>query len=182
MSDAAEEVILVDPEDRQVGVASKLEVHRNGDLHRAFSVLIHDGNGKVLLQKRHKAKYHSGGLWSNTCCGHPRPGEDAKSAAARRLGEEMGVACTLTPLGTLQYRADVGGGLIEHELVHLHCGIYEGPVSPDRREAELYAWKTLAEIEAEAATAPERFTAWFCLYVQKRWPLRMPRPEMGSRG
>jgi isopentenyl-diphosphate delta-isomerase len=173
MSDASEEVVLVDLEDRPIGVASKLDAHRNGDLHRAFSVLIHDGKGKVLLQKRHKAKYHSGGLWSNTCCGHPRPGEDTMGAAARRLREEMGVACPLTPLGTLQYRADVGAGLIEHELVHLHSGVYDGPVSPDEGEAELYAWKTLAEVEAEAATEPERFTAWFCLYVRKGWPLQI---------
>ena len=96
-----------------------------------------------------------------------------RARAARRRRRNGGRVYALTPLGTLRYRADVGDGLIEHELVHLHCGVYEGPVSPDSREAELYAWKTLAEIEADAATSPERFTAWFCLYVQKRWPLQI---------
>ncbi len=173
MIDTAEEVILVDPQDRPIGVASKLDAHRNGDLHRAFSVLIHDGKGKVLLQKRHKDKYHSGGLWSNTCCGHPRPGEETMNAAARRLGEEMGFTCELAPMGNLQYRADVGDGLIEHELVHLHSGVYAGPVLPDSREAELFAWRTPEEIETEAEAFPERFTAWFCIYVKRRWPLRI---------
>ena len=172
MSDATEDVILVDAEDRSLGVASKLVAHRSGDLHRAFSIIIHDGRGRLLLQKRHSAKYHSGGLWSNACCGHPRPGEDTINAAARRLREEMGIVCKLTPLGTLRYRAEVGGGLIEHELVHVYRGIYQGPVVHDDREAEQCAWKLLGEIEAEAAVSPDRFTAWFGLYLKEGWPLR----------
>ncbi len=165
MDDASEEVILVDASDRALGTAPKLDAHRSGDLHRAFSVLIDDGNGNLLLQKRHVDKYHSGGLWTNACCGHPRPGEDALTAARRRLQEEMGIACALSPLGTLVYRADVGDGLVEHELVHLFGGKHTGTVHPDAREAEAYAWRPLEEVLQEASSAPQRFTAWFRYYL-----------------
>lgn len=165
MNDRAEEVILVDAEDRPVGAAPKLEVHRRGDLHRAFSILIHDGAGNLLLQKRHHRKYHSGGLWTNACCGHPRPGEEIEAAARRRLAEEMGIACELSPLGTLIYRAEVGSGLIEHELVHLFCGLYTGTVRPNPSEAEDHAWGPMHEIRREVAAAPQRFTVWFRRYL-----------------
>jgi isopentenyl-diphosphate delta-isomerase len=167
MDDAAEMVVLVDASGRAVGTAAKLEAHRRGDLHRAFSILIHDGAGKLLLQKRHAGKYHSGGLWTNACCGHPRPGEDVADAAQRRLVEEMGIRCALSPLGTLIYRADVGGGLVEHELVHLFAGVYRGAVDPDPHEAEDYAWRSLDEVRREAAAEPQRFTAWFRLYLSE---------------
>jgi isopentenyl-diphosphate delta-isomerase len=167
MSDATEEVVLVDAEDRPIGTAPKLSVHHSGILHRAFSILIHDGAGNLLLQKRHPAKYHSGGLWTNTCCGHPRPGEDVVAAAQRRLEEEMGFNCELSPLGTLIYRAEVGGGLVEHELVHLFAGVYRGAVHPDAQEAEDYAWRPLGEVQREAAAQPHRFTAWFRRYLDE---------------
>ncbi len=168
MNDAAEEVILVDADDAPVGTAPKLEAHRRGDLHRAFSVLIHDGAGNLLLQKRHADKYHSGGLWTNACCGHPRPGEDTLAAARRRLEEEMGIRCDLSPLGALIYRADVGGGLIEHELVHLFSGVHTGPVHADAQEAEDYGWRPLAQIRQEAAASPQHFTVWFRRYLGER--------------
>jgi isopentenyl-diphosphate delta-isomerase len=165
MNDAAEEVILVDADDRPLGTAGKLAAHRVGQLHRAFSVIVHDGAGNLLLQKRHVSKYHSGGLWTNTCCGHPRPGEATEAAAVRRLEEEMGFHCPLRPLGELTYRADVGNGLIEHEFVHVYEGRYTGVVQPDPEEAEDYAWRPLGEIRHDAVAAPERFTAWFRLYL-----------------
>jgi len=171
MDDTVEEVVLVDAADRQIGTAPKLDAHRRGVLHRAFSVFIHDGEGNLLLQKRHPAKYHSGGLWTNTCCGHPRPGEDVGAGARRRLMEEMGIACALAPLGTLTYRADVGGGLIEHELVHLFAGVYGGEVHPHALEAEDYAWRPLGALRREAAGEPERFTAWFRRYLDEPWCL-----------
>jgi len=167
MNDATEEVILVDVQDRRVGTAAKLAAHRRGDLHRAFSVLIHDGEGNMLLQKRYALKYHSGGLWTNACCGHPRPGEDTLAAAQRRLREEMGFSCALMPLGSLVYRADVGEGLIEHELVHLFLGQHEGPVCPDAREAEDHAWRPLEAIRREVAAHPQRFTVWFRRYLEE---------------
>lgn len=170
MNDALEAVILVDADDIEIGTAPKLEAHRRGDLHRAFSVLIHDGAGNVLLQKRHPAKYHSGGLWTNACCGHPRPGEDTQAAAERRLAEEMGFACALSPRRTLIYRADVGDGLVEHELVHIYTGIWNGPVHPDFQEAENFAWRPLQEVQREAADDPDQFTVWFRRYlVHRAW-------------
>lgn len=165
MSDALESVILVDSDDRPLGTAPKLDVHRSGELHRAFSILVHDGDGRVLLQKRHKGKYHSGGLWTNTCCGHPRPGEDVADAARRRLVEEMGFSCPLTLERRLIYRAEVGSGLIEHELVHLFVGSWRGGVSPAPGEAEAYEWRSIQDLTLELCSDPHRFTAWFPLYL-----------------
>jgi isopentenyl-diphosphate delta-isomerase len=139
-----------------------------GQLHRAFSVVVHDGAGNLLLQKRHVGKYHSGGLWTNTCCGHPRPGEVTEAAAVRRLVEEMGFRCPLRLLGTLTYRADVGNGLIEHEFVHVYEGRYAGEVQPDPDEAEDYAWRPLGDIRRDAAASPDLIPAWFKLYLAKR--------------
>lgn len=168
MIDQLESVILVDRDDRPLGTAPKLDVHRSGDLHRAFSILIHDGAGRLLLQKRHRDKYHSGGLWTNACCGHPRPGEDTATAAHRRLREEMGFACDLTAQQSLIYRADVSDGLIEHEYVHIFTGCWHGSVHPDETEAEAHAWRPLEEVTADAARTPERFTVWFRLYLENR--------------
>lgn len=165
MNEAAERVILVDADDRTLGTASKLEAHERGELHRAFSVLIHDGDGNMLLQKRHPGKYHSGGLWTNACCGHPRPGEETLAAASRRLAEEMGFSCPLRPLSSLVYRADVGGGLVEHELVHLFTGVWRGSIAPHAYEVETYAWWPLYSVRQAAATSPDRFTAWFRIYI-----------------
>ncbi len=165
MNDAEERVILVDRDDRPLGTAPKLEAHLRGDLHRAFSVLIHDGAGNMLLQKRHVAKYHSGGLWTNACCGHPRPGEDTLSAAQRRLAEEMGISCPLEPMQAFAYRADVGSGLIEHEFVHLYSGRWNGSVAPDPAEAEAHAWQPASSVREQISADPDRFTAWFRLYL-----------------
>ncbi len=166
MIDALETVILVDERDQPLGTAPKLDVHRRGDLHRAFSVIVHDGAGHLLLQKRHPAKYHSGGLWTNACCGHPRPGEATQEAASRRLAEEMGFSCPLTPLQSLIYRADVGNGLVEHEFVHIFTGCWQGKVEPAADEVEAYAWSPLGDVQIDAADNPERYTAWFRLYLQ----------------
>ncbi|MCZ7595131.1 MAG: isopentenyl-diphosphate Delta-isomerase [Hyphomicrobium sp.] len=167
MNDARETVILVDAADQPVGTAPKLAAHQRGDLHRAFSVLIHDGAGQLLLQKRHAGKYHSGGLWTNACCGHPRPGEETQAAALRRLNEEMGFSCPLVPLGALIYRAEVGGGLIEHEYVHLFTGRWCGAVTPHPDEAEAHAWRTLSTVQTDVAAHPDRYTAWFRLYLTR---------------
>jgi isopentenyl-diphosphate delta-isomerase len=158
MNDALEKVILVDRADRPLGTAPKLEAHRRGELHRAFSVLICDGAGKMLLQKRHSAKYHSGGLWTNACCGHPRPGEDTRGAACRRLAEEMGFGCELIPIGTLIYRDEVGDGLIEHEFVHLYQGRWTGMPQPNPSEIEAYEWRASDTVRREAVLYPSRFT------------------------
>ena len=176
MRDQEELLVLVDAGDHVIGTAGKLEAHHAGALHRAFSVIVWDGMGRQLLQKRHVRKYHSGGLWTNACCGHPRPGEAIGAAASRRLEEEMGFVCLLAPLGTITYRAELDGGMTEHELVHVFRGVYEGTVAPNPQEAEGYQWASLDELRADSAAAPERYSVWFRQYVAAQWPMALARP------
>jgi isopentenyl-diphosphate delta-isomerase len=153
-------VILVDENDRPLGSDAKLAVHRDGRLHRAFSVFVFDEAGRVLLQRRARAKYHSGGKWANTCCGHPEPQTDILEAAARRLQEEMGFRCPLHEVGRFTYRADLDGGLIEHEVDHVLVGQTTLTPRPDPREVEAWRWTSLAELQRDLAAAPERFVVW----------------------
>ncbi len=171
-----ERVVLVDEADRPIGTAPKMQAHREGRLHRAFSVVVRDRAGRFLLQKRHVGKYHSGGLWTNTCCSHPRPGEPVEAAARRRLIEEMGIEATLEPLLTTIYRAELDNGLVEHELVHVFGAVYEGPVRPDPSEAEGYAWVSPEELEADLRARPERYSYWFRLYLAEHRPSLELRP------
>jgi isopentenyl-diphosphate delta-isomerase len=156
-----EHVVLVDETDRPVGTERKLAAHVSGALHRAFSVFVFDGAGSLLLQRRARTKYHSGGFWANTCCGHPRPGESVHEAATRRLREEMGVGCELRSLTTFRYRADVGNGLVEHEYDHIFVGRFDGAPSPDPDEVEDWRWVTMGELTGEIARDADRFAAWF---------------------
>ncbi len=165
-----EPLVLVDLEDRPIGIAPKLAVHREGRLHRAISVVLRDSAGRFLLQKRHPGKYHSGGLWTNTCCSHPRPGEEPAAAARRRLAEEMGIEVALAHLLTTIYRAEVGNGLIEHELVHVFGAVYDGPVRPDPQEAEDFAWVSPEQLEVDLRTRPECYSFWFRLYFLEHRP------------
>lgn len=176
MDDGRERVVLVDAADRQVGTAPKLEAHRRGLLHRALSVIVRDGEGRLLLQQRHHRKYHSGGLWTNTCCSHPRPGEPVELAAGRRLREEMGFSCPLLPLTTVTYRAEVGHGLVEHELVHVFAGAFAGAVRPDPREADGFTWVTPAALGADLAAFPARYSVWFRKYCAEHWDLIVDDP------
>lgn len=166
-----EKVVLVDERDQETGIAEKLAAHRAGLLHRAFSVIIWDDRGRQLLQKRAMSKYHSAGLWTNACCGHPRPGESVADAAARRLTEEMRITCPLEHLGTVRYRADFENGLTEHEIVHIYRGRYTGPVEADPAEAEDVAWRALSDIRDEAAAHPEYYTVWFRTYLGEDWTM-----------
>lgn len=174
MQDSEEMIVLVDADDRIIGTGDKIETHRKGALHRAFSVMVWNSTGRLLVQKRASRKYHSGGLWTNACCGHPRPEEEIAAAACRRLEEEMGFACKLSPLGIITYRAELDGGMIEHELVHVFRGLHDGKVAPDADEAEDYRWASPAEIRADLAAMPERYSAWFREYFAARWPLALP--------
>ena len=161
-----DDVVLVDESDRETGRAGKLEAHRQGQLHRAISVLVHDGENRQLLQKRQHGKYHSQGQWSNACCSHPRPGEAPEAAAHRRLQEEMGFDCPLDFLFTTIYRRDVGNGLIEHELVHVFAGQYRGAVAPDPEEADGYQWLDFDAMCADIERAPEAYSAWLRIYLE----------------
>ena len=155
-----EYVVLVDPSDREVGTEEKLAAHQRGALHRAFSVFVFNASGQLLLQRRAASKYHSAGLWSNTCCGHPRPHEPTSDAAARRLHEEMGISCALDHVGSFIYRAALEHGLIEHELDHVFTG--DSDARPVMNDAEVAQWRWVdrATLVDEMTTEPERFTAW----------------------
>jgi isopentenyl-diphosphate delta-isomerase len=169
MDDWDERVILVDDQDRELGTAGKLAAHREGTLHRALSVVIRDSGGRFLLQKRALGKYHSGGLWTNTCCSHPRAGEPVAAAANRRLAEEMGITCLLVPLFTTRYHAELDSGMTEHELVHVFGGLHDGPVHPNPAEADDYAWVEPGALKCDLETSPARYSVWFRKYLLQHW-------------
>ena len=155
------DVILVDQADRPVGRMEKQEAHRKGLLHRAFSFFLLDGS-KLLIQRRALDKYHCGGLWSNTCCSHPAPGEPVLSAAERRLDEELGIKnARLRELDTFLYRAAFPNGLAEHELDHVLLGEYSGPVRPDPMEIAQVRWIDLEELQRDLQAFPQWYTPWF---------------------
>lgn len=155
-------VVLVDNTDQAVGTADKRRAHLKGWLHRALSVFVFDEAGRLLLQKRASEKYHSGGQWSNTCCSHPQPGEAPIDAATRRLSEEMGFSCSLSPAFTFTYRASVGPNLIEHEYDHVFTGIVKDVVpEPDPTEVADWAWVTSSALRNDVSANPDRYTIWF---------------------
>jgi isopentenyl-diphosphate Delta-isomerase len=158
---AEERVILVDERDREIGTAPKLRAHREGALHRAISVFVLNGRGEMLLQRRAHAKYHSGGLWSNACCSHPRPGEETAAAAARRLKEEMGLRTPLRWVHSFTYRAALADGLWEHEYDHVFVGRTDADPRPDPGEVAEWRWVAIDELSRELERHPERFTVWF---------------------
>jgi isopentenyl-diphosphate delta-isomerase len=153
-----EMVILVDRHDRQIGVEEKMKAHREGKLHRAFSIFIFNQKSEMLLQKRAPNKYHSGGLWTNACCSHPRPGESVEQAAVRRLKEEMGFHCALQ---------EAFHGLIEHEFDHVFVGTYDGEIHPNRREVVGYRWLSPNALKEDVRKFPEAYTTWFKLAVPR---------------
>lgn len=175
-----ESLVLIDADDREIGTAEKLDAHRRGLLHRAFSVIVWDSAGRLLLQKRAAGKYHSAGLWTNACCGHPRPGEATEAAAKRRLAEEMGFTCPLEWLGTVRYEAAFDNGLAEHEIVHVFRGRHDGPIAPDPAEAEDYRWRDLAAVRSDMADAPHGFSVWFRRYMAESWPVALMPPRSCS--
>jgi isopentenyl-diphosphate delta-isomerase len=161
-------VILVDADDVAVGTAGKLDAHRRGLKHRAISALVRNSKGEFLLQRRNPAKYHSGGLWTNACCSHPLPNESVIAAARRRLAEEMGIACDLTPMFVFHYNLPVPGGLIENEVVHVFGGRHDGPVRPEPAEVSEWKWIGFDALKDDMRTRPEAYTAWFRQYLDKR--------------
>lgn len=161
-------VVLVDGDDVEVGVAAKLAAHRPpAPLHRAISVFLHDGAGRLLLQRRSDAKYHFAGLWANTACGHPAPGEDVEETARRRLAAELGaVAGPLRDVGTVVYEAaDPVSGLAEHELDHVLFGRLLGGVDPRPDEVAEVCWATPAEVSALVASRPSTVAPWLAIVL-----------------
>ncbi|MGX5820011.1 isopentenyl-diphosphate Delta-isomerase [Chitinophaga lutea] len=160
-------VILVNEQDEPVGTMEKMEAHQKGLLHRAFSVFVTNTKGEMLLQQRARDKYHCGGLWTNTCCSHPLPGEDTLAAAHRRLQEEMGFDCPLHELFSFTYRAMFDNGLTEHEFDHVYLGKYDGPLLPDAAEVQTYRYLSIPDIRLWMETQPGDFTPWFKLAFPK---------------
>ena len=162
-----EQVILVDPMDREIGTEEKLKAHREAKLHRAFSIFIFNAVGELLLQKRAETKYHSGGLWTNTCCSHPRPDEKLHCAARRRLNEEMGFDCELTELFSFIYYAELENNLSEHELDHVFVGCYDGQPSPNPDEVDDWKWMEIEKLKWDVEENPEHYTYWFKLILNR---------------
>lgn len=162
-----EQVILVDEKDTAIGSLPKMEAHEKGLLHRAFSVFIFNSAGEMLLQQRAAHKYHSPGLWSNSCCSHPRPGEATKDAAMRRLQEEMGFSTPLEKAFDFIYKTTFDNGLTEHEFDHVFIGYYNGTVLPDQAEVSDYAYYAPGEIETALENEADRFTTWFQIAFPK---------------
>ncbi len=163
-----EYVVLVDENDREIGIEEKIKAHENGGkLHRAFSIFIFNKNGKMLLQRRALTKYHAPGLWSNTCCSHPRPGEEVEKAAHRRLREEMGFDCELKWLFATIYKADVGNGLTEWEYDHVFIGTFDGEPEPNPEEVCEWKWISIEELVEDVKKKPEKYTPWFRILLPK---------------
>ncbi|HLZ89421.1 MAG TPA: isopentenyl-diphosphate Delta-isomerase [Puia sp.] len=159
-----EEVILVNQEDTPLGTMEKMEAHRKALLHRAFSVFIFNSRGEMLLQRRAPGKYHSPGLWTNACCSHPRPGEETRAAACRRLREELGFTTELEKLFDFTYRSEFDNGLTEFEFDHVFVGHYDKEdIRPNAAEVSDYGYRSLEEIKEGLVAHPEFFTSWFHL-------------------
>ena len=161
-------VILVDENDNPLGNIVKAEAHLKGLLHRAFSIFIFNGEGKLLLQKRAQTKYHSGGLWTNTCCGHPSPGEIISDAANRRLYEEMKIKTPLSSVCSFKYKADLNNGLIEHEIDHVFYGLTDQVPEPDPLEAEDWKYIDPINLVSDINKQPEIYTAWLKICIDRK--------------
>jgi isopentenyl-diphosphate delta-isomerase len=162
---ADEQLILVDEDDRATGTGGKTDIHRAGLLHRAFSIFVVNGEGRILLQQRNREKYHSGGLWANSCCGHPRPGERTVDAASRRLNEELGIVIPLTFGFFARYRADLDHGMQENEFVHVYFGLLQSAPQPNPVEVADVAYLSADEIQRRVQQKPETFAYWFRHYM-----------------
>ena len=162
-----EYVVLVDNKDNQIGLMEKQAAHVNPTLHRAFSIFIFNSKGEMLLQQRALTKYHTPGLWTNTCCSHPRDGESLQQATKRRLMEEMGMECDLKEVFSFIYKADVMQGLIEHEFDHVFVGTTDVTPIINREEVESYKYETIENIKKDIEKNPENYTAWFKIAFAK---------------
>lgn len=162
-----EKVILVNDQDQPTGLCEKMEAHKKGLLHRAFSIFIFNSKNQMLIHKRAKGKYHSGGLWTNACCSHPREHETIQKAAHRRLREEFGFDCELQEVFSFTYKAVLDKGLQEHEFDHVLLGRFEGPIdAPNPDEIEEYRWIDIKALIQETEIMPEKYTIWFLIALK----------------
>lgn len=158
-------VILVDQHDTPIGTMEKLEAHQKGILHRAFSILLFNSRGELLIQKRSAAKYHSGGLWTNTCCSHPLPNESMEEASRRKLQQEMGIDVPLEFAYKFIYTATLDKNLIEHEYDHVFIGHYNGTPTPNPEEVEDWKYVDLSTLRSDVLKNENHYTAWFKLIL-----------------
>lgn len=156
-----EHVILVDKYDNEIGSSRKMEAHRSGNLHRAYSIVLFNSKGELLLQQRADTKYHSGGLWTNSCCSHPKPGEVTRESAIRRLQEEMGINCDLRYIFKFIYNTDLNNQLIEHELDHVFFGEYDGIPTINPAEAKGWKYMSMNDLVRDIQLQPKSYTYWF---------------------
>ncbi len=156
-----EKVILVDENDNPLGEMEKMEAHKKALLHRAFSVFVFNEKDELMLQQRALSKYHSPGLWTNTCCSHPRKGESILEAGRRRLHEEMGFKCEIEKIFDFIYKAKLEYGLTEHEFDHVLFGRFDNEPEINPEEVVSWKWMTMDAIAAEMKTKPEKYTIWF---------------------
>ena len=177
--ESAEKVILVDENDQEIGAEGKFEAHLNPRRHRAFSIFIYNSQGHLLIQKRAMCKYHSKGIWANTCCGHPRPQEDVKEAALRRLYEELGFKTPLTFLQTVKYDVTLDNDMREKELTHVFHGVYEKTFTPNPNEIMEIKWIDPHELRTNMEQNPENYAAWFLYYAQNHFEgLFLPKVDL----
>ena len=162
-----EHVILVDNNDNPLGIMEKMEAHKNAVLHRAFSVFRFNSNGEMMLQLRAKGKYHSGGLWTNACCGHPKPNETVVSAAERRLHEEMGIKCHLEQVSHHIYKTPFPNGLTEHEYLHILKGVTNTEPRINPEEADGWKWISIKQLYDDVRNQPEHYAEWFKISLEK---------------
>ncbi|HVW99687.1 MAG TPA: isopentenyl-diphosphate Delta-isomerase [Candidatus Babeliaceae bacterium] len=154
-------VVLVDQHDNMIGTMEKIAAHRSGKLHRAISVFVFNSDGELLLQRRAEGKYHSGGKWSNTCCSHPRPGENSLDAAKRRLKEEMGLVCRLNHAFSFIYNVELENGLSEHEYDHVFIGTTDTLPEPEKSEVAAFQYLSSSETASDLLKNPKKYTIWF---------------------
>lgn len=161
-----EKIVLVDQNDKKTGIEEKIKTHKQGKLHRAFSIFVFNSQGQLLLQKRSKTKYHCAGLWTNTCCSHPRSGEALEQAIHRRLKEEMGFDCDLKKRFNFIYQAKFANGLIENEYDHVFVGKFEHDFKPNLDEIDAWKWISINELKKDINKNPEKYTPWLKIILK----------------
>jgi len=162
-----EKIILVDEQDNAIGTMEKLEAHRKGVLHRAFSVLLRNSKGELLLQRRSEKKYHSGGLWSNTCCSHPAPGESLEDATRARLMYEMGIDVQPQFAFKFIYKAALDHDLTEHEYDHVFTGLFNGTPVVNKDEVDEWRFINIRDLLSDLSLEPQKYTPWLKLILQR---------------
>lgn len=170
-----QKVILVDEEDHQIGLEGKLKAHKEGHLHRAISVYIFNSKGEILMQQRAAGKYHSGLLWSNTCCGNCYEGETAELSAHRSLKDEMGIECKLKEEFSIIYMTEVGGGLTEHEYLHVFFGRYDKDPKTNPEEVNDWKWISLNDLLSDVKKNPAKYSNWLKILLSGELPKQIEK-------